>query len=250
MIKNLLKKVWAIYALIMLMILMVVSLPYYLVVFTLFPRQGIKTLIYYNHHILPAIYFALLLIRVKVEGRELLDKDQSYLIVSNHRSSLDFIINSYAFPGIYRFLAKKELSKLPIIGYVIKHTCVLVDRSSLMSKAKSIIRLKEFLKEGYSVFIYPEGTRNLTDEPLSAFHDGAFKIAAQIGAPIAVQTIVNIDQVSAKGKSIGLNPGTVYVFWEKPYETKGLKGDKIDELKDQIYQKMKSRIEQFNSASL
>lgn len=249
MLKAIFKKIWAIYALVLLMILMVGSLPYYLTVFTLFPKKGIKALIYYNHHVLPKIYFVLLLIRVKVVGRELLDKNQSYLIVSNHRSSLDFIINSYAFPGIYRFLAKQELSKLPIIGYVIKHTCVLVDRTSLMSKAKSILKLKEFLKDGYSVFIYPEGTRNLSDQPLASFHDGAFKIAAQIGAPIAVQTIVNIDDVSAKGKSIGLNPGTVYVYWEKPYETKGLKGAEVDQLKDEIYEKMKSRIENFNSTS-
>ena len=243
---NILKKVWAIYALILLMVLIIISLPYYIFVFYVFPKKGIKGLIYYNHHILTNIYFRLILIRVKVYGKELLDRNQSYLIVSNHRTSLDFIINAFAFPGIYRYLAKKELSKIPILGYLIKHTCVLVDRTSAISKAKSIIKMKEFLKSGYSVFIYPEGTRNLTDQPLRQFHDGAFKIAAQLGIPIAVQTIVNIDNVSEKGKGIGLNPGTVQVFWEKPFETTGLKGEAISELKDKIFNSMKNRIDSAN----
>lgn len=244
---SLLKKLWAIYALILLMILIIISLPYYIIVFYIFPSKGIKGLIYYNHHVLTNIYFRLILIRVKVHGREYLDKKQSYLIISNHRTSLDFIINAFSYPGIYRYLAKKELSKVPILGYLIKHTCVLVDRSSTISKAKSIIKMKEYLLDGYSVFIYPEGTRNLSDQALSPFHDGAFKIAAQLGIPIAVQTIVNIDEVSEKGKSIGLNPGVVHVFWEKPYETKGLKGEAVTELKESIYNQMKSRIENFNS---
>jgi len=92
---SLLKKLWAIYALILLMILIIISLPYYIIVFYIFPSKVIKGLIYYNHHVLTNIYFRLILIRVKVHCREYLDKKQSYLIISNHRTSLEFIINAF-----------------------------------------------------------------------------------------------------------------------------------------------------------
>ena len=114
-------------------------------------------------------FFLLTLIRVKVINRRLLDKDQSYIIVSNHISSIDFMLNAYAFPKAYKYLAKYELSKVPLFGFIVKRLCVLVDRKNAESRRKSITYLRKTINEGFSVFLYPEGTRNQSDKPLRDF---------------------------------------------------------------------------------
>jgi 1-acyl-sn-glycerol-3-phosphate acyltransferase len=81
------------------------------------------------------VFLFLVGIRLKVEGKELLDPKGSYVIVGNHNSSLDFILNAHAFPGVFRFLAKQELQKIPVFGYIVKKMCLNVDRSSAMSRA-------------------------------------------------------------------------------------------------------------------
>lgn len=159
---------------------------------------------------------------MQVEGKELLEQGEAYIIISNHRTSIDFIANALAFPGIYRYLAKKELVRIPLFGEVIKRVCVLVDRSSMRSRAKSIAYLRQVLRTGVSVCIYPEGTRNRSKKPLEKFHAGAFRLAIATGAPIAVQTIVNARQISSSAHSLDLTPGTLHIVWSPPIETASL----------------------------
>jgi len=221
-------------------------MPFYFIAFSFGSDFWVKKLIYFNHHILSRIYLTLIGIIVKIEGREHLDKNQSYMIVSNHRSSLDFVVNAMAFPGIYRFLAKKELSKIPLLGYVIKHTCVLVDRSSMMSRAKSVIRMKDFLKNGYSIFVYPEGSRNTTTELIAPFYDGAFKLAISAEIPVISQTILNMRAIAGAGKSIEMRPGIIRIQWAKPILVK--KTDDANELKNIVRNKMIVDIEQYQNS--
>jgi 1-acyl-sn-glycerol-3-phosphate acyltransferase len=175
-----------------------------------------------------------------VEGREHLDPKQSYVLVGNHSSSLDFIVNGHAFPGVFRFLAKQELLKIPVFGFIVKKMCLVVDRSSAMSRARSVVALKQQLAEGWSIFIYPEGSRNDSDQPLGPFFDGAFRIAVQTGAPLAVQTIVNIRQITVNGT--GLRPGVVRIVWEKPISTEGLGSADIEPLKVKAENMMRARL--------
>ncbi|MGI9160117.1 MAG: lysophospholipid acyltransferase family protein, partial [Saprospiraceae bacterium] len=170
----------------------------------------------------------------------------SYVIVSNHRSSIDFILNSVAFPGIFRFLAKQELMKIPIFGWVVKKMCLTVDRSSAMSRARSVVEIKKQLARGWSVLIYPEGGRNRTEYSLAPFYDGAFRIAIQTGAPIAIQTVQHVEAVSATVKSVDLWPGTVYVAWDEPIETARLTADDIPALKETIRSRMNVHLQQRN----
>ena len=162
--------------------------------------------------------------------------------MGNHRSSLDFIVNAHAFPGVFRFLAKQELQKIPVFGWVVKKMCLIVDRSSSLSRARSVVALKQQLAEGWSIFIYPEGSRNKADDPLAHFHDGAFRIAIQTGAPVAIQTLVNIADITANGT--GLWPGTVRVVWDEPIPTADLKADEVTALKERVEGIMRARLEE------
>ena len=109
-----------------------------------------------------------------------------------------------------------------------------------MSRARSVVALKQQLAEGWSIFIYPEGSRNDSDQPLSPFFDGAFRIAIQTGAPVAVQTIVNISRITVNGT--GLRPGTVRIVWEAPISTEGLGAQDIIPLKEKAEDLMRRRL--------
>lgn len=234
-------KIWAIYAAALFLILMTLSLPIVGLNMVITPgKRALRNNIYYLHHIFTPLFLTLVGIRLKVEGSEHLDPKQSYVIVGNHSSSLDFIVNGHAFPGVFRFLAKQELLKIPVFGLIVRKMCLVVDRSSAMSRARSVVALKQQLAEGWSIFIYPEGSRNDSDQALAPFFDGAFRIAIQTGAPLAVQTIVNIRQITVNGA--GLRPGIVRIVWEPPIQTEGLGTADIDRLKEKAESLMKHRL--------
>jgi len=234
-------KLWAAYAVALFLLLMTLSLPIIGLNMVVTPgKNALRNNIWYLHHVFTPIFLALVGIRVKVEGQQLLDPKQSYVIVGNHSSALDFIVNAHAFPGVFRFLAKQELQKIPVFGLIVRKMCLVVDRSSAMSRARSVVALKQQLAEGWSIFIYPEGSRNAGSEPLAPFYDGAFRIAIQTNAPLAIQTIVNIRKITDNGN--GLRPGTVRVVWETPIPTDGLGTGDIKALKAQAEQTMLRRL--------
>lgn len=234
-------KIWAIYAAALFLILMTLSLPIVGLNMAITPgKRALRNNIYYLHHIFTPIFLTLVGIRLKVEGSERLDPKQSYVIVGNHSSSLDFIINGHAFPGVFRFLAKQELQKIPVFGLIVRKMCLVVDRSSAMSRARSVVAIKQQLAEGWSILIYPEGSRNTSDQPLGHFFDGAFRIAIQTGAPVAIQTIVNIRHITVNGK--GLRPGTVRIVWDEPIPTDGLGANDINALKEKVENVMRARL--------
>lgn len=239
------RKIWAVYAVLLFIALLLVSFPVMLVHMIFTPGDSaLRRNIRYLHHVFSPTFLRLVGIRVNVRGAGHLDQSRSYVIVGNHNSALDFIVNAVAFPGVFRFLAKQELHRVPVFGWVVKKMCLSVDRSSAMSRARSVVELKKQLANGWNIFIYPEGGRNRTSDVLAPFYDGAFRIAIQTKAPIAVQTIVNIKDISSTVKSVDLRPGVVKIMWDKPIETTNLTAADIPELKEQVRQIMRHHLEQ------
>ncbi|MBP6183764.1 MAG: 1-acyl-sn-glycerol-3-phosphate acyltransferase [Saprospiraceae bacterium] len=206
-------KVWAIYGLVVFFSLVMLFFPFYLIFLGMLPRRYARIVIWFNHHIYPYIFFPLVGIWIKVHGRELIQKNKAYILVSNHRTAIDFVANPVAFPGVYKFLAKKELTKIPLLGFLVKRLCVLVDRKNPSSAARSMEWLKSTFSEGYSVFIYPEGTRNRSSNPLGEFYSGAFRLAYDLQTPIAVMTLQNVHKRSATATSLDLWPGVLHIRW-------------------------------------
>jgi len=211
--RKILGMVWAVYGLSVFFLLVLLFFPFYLLFLGVLPRSTSRLVILFNHHIFPWIFFPLVGIWLKVHGREKLQRGKNYLIISNHRSAIDFVANPVAFPGLYKYLAKKELTKVPLLGFLVKRLCVLVDRKNPASAAKSMQWLKRTLGEGFSVFIYPEGTRNRTGEPLGRFYSGAFRLATELDVPVAVMTLQNVHERSATAQSLDLWPGTLHIKW-------------------------------------
>lgn len=112
------------------------------------------------------------------------DNEATYVVVANHASYLDPIVIYDVLPFYFKPLAKHEIKKAPIFGFIYAQIAVLVDRSHIQSRAKSMQQMKTLLQEGCSIFIYPEGTFNESEEATKNFYDGAFRLAIEAQVPI------------------------------------------------------------------
>ncbi len=126
-----------------------------------------------------------------VIGEENVPKNEAVLYVSNHRSIFDIVVTYPRVPGRTGYIAKKETRKLPVIGtWMVYLDCLFLDRSDIRKGLEMVLTAIDKVKNGISIFIYPEGTRNKTDQPLGEFHKGSFKIAQKSGCAI-VPVVVN-----------------------------------------------------------
>ncbi|MBE7173272.1 MAG: 1-acyl-sn-glycerol-3-phosphate acyltransferase [Williamsia sp.] len=112
------------------------------------------------------------------------DPHRACIFVANHISYMDIPAIIKALQQPTRILGKAEMAKIPVFGYIYSRAAVMVDRSSPDHRARSVKILKSVLKKGISIMIFPEGTFNLTEQPLKDFYDGAFRIAIETGTPI------------------------------------------------------------------
>lgn len=126
---------------------------------------------------------------VNIIGLENLPKNQTVLFVSNHQSNFDIplLLGTINIPK--GFIAKKELENWPLISTWMKYiNCIFMDRDNLRKSAASIIEGINILKSGYSMVIFPEGTRS-KGKPVSDFKGGSFKLATKSKCPIVPLTI-------------------------------------------------------------
>lgn len=127
-----------------------------------------------------------------VLGRENIPTDTAVLYVGNHRSFFDIVLTLSCFPGITGYVAKKEMNKAPILRLWMRNIhCLFLDRENIKEGLKTILKGVEEVKNGYSLCIFPEGTRNKVNDSFLPFHEGSFKIAEKGGVPIIPMTIVN-----------------------------------------------------------
>lgn len=116
-------------------------------------------------------------------------------------------------PGPNKTIAKVELSRIPIFGLFYKRGSILVNRKSKTSRADSFKKMKEVLKLNMHMCIYPEGTRNKTDQPISDFKDGAFRLATETGVSIIPAVIFNTKNITPPNKGIFLWPGKIQIHF-------------------------------------
>ncbi|WP_363318499.1 lysophospholipid acyltransferase family protein [Algoriphagus sp.] len=154
-------------------------------------------------------------IRYQIEGRELIDQQKTYIYIFNHRSLIDAPVIPMAIPQALRALGKKELSKIPIFGWVVGRLAIWVDRTSTESRKESIQKLIQILSQGKSVVVAPEGTRNDSDETLLPFHKGAFRLSIETQIPVLPMAVIGADRIMKRG-SILLRPGKVRIYFSEP----------------------------------
>tara|TARA_R110000787_G_scaffold28923_5_gene78791 strand:- start:29459 stop:30142 length:684 start_codon:yes stop_codon:yes gene_type:complete len=116
-------------------------------------------------------------------------KGESYMIVANHTSMIDIMLMLFITKDPVVFVGKKELSKIPLFGFIYKRSCILVDRNNPISRKAVFKSAQQKINLGYSVCIFPEGGVP-GDESivLDEFKDGAFRLAIEHKIPIVPMT--------------------------------------------------------------
>lgn len=133
--------------------------------------------------------------KITVLGRENIPKDRACLFTANHRSYADIPLGYTTVGHLTGFIAKKEIAKVPSLSWWMKNmNCLFLDREDNRQALKTILAAIDNIKEGYSMFVMPEGTRNHTDELLT-FKEGTFKIAEKANCPIVPVAISNSDAI-------------------------------------------------------
>jgi 1-acyl-sn-glycerol-3-phosphate acyltransferase len=145
-------------------------------------------------------------VQVFVSGKGNIASKKSYVIVANHQTGWDIFLLYGYLPIDFRWIMKKELRKLPFIGFASEKVGhIFIDRSSPRAAMTSLEEAKRKLVNGNSVLIFPEGTRSNSQQMLP-FKKGAFKLANELGLDILPVTIVNSCRIKRKG-FLNLLPG-------------------------------------------
>ncbi|MDB5249151.1 MAG: 1-acyl-sn-glycerol-3-phosphate acyltransferase [Segetibacter sp.] len=173
------------------------------------------------------------------------DTSREYIFTANHSSYMDIPPIVVAINQPVRVLAKYEMSKIPVFGFIYKSATVLVDRSNPDRRAESVREMKEFIQKKVSIFIFPEGTFNVTEAPLKEFFDGAFRIAIETETP--VKPVLFIDAVDRlhSGGLFTLTPGKCRVVFMEEVSVEGLTMDDVPALKQRVYELMDSGLRRY-----
>ena len=135
----------------------------------------------------------------EVIGIENIDPKKAYVMTLNHNSMAD-IITIYNLPLVFKWVSKKEVYRIPIVGRLLyAHGDIVINRASAKEAMQLVhARGKEWLAKGASVAIFPEGTRS-KDGEIHNFKAGAFLLAKDAGAPILPIVLNNTNKMIRKG---------------------------------------------------
>ncbi|MBR9936819.1 1-acyl-sn-glycerol-3-phosphate acyltransferase [Oscillospiraceae bacterium Marseille-Q3528] len=130
--------------------------------------------------------------RIQVIGEENVPKDRAVLYVGNHKSYFDILLTYSRVPRLTGYVAKKEMESFPILSIWMKRLhCLFLDRKDIKQGLKTILTGIDLIKNGISVCIFPEGTRNKSNDRLLPFKEGSLKMAEKTGCPIIPFAITN-----------------------------------------------------------
>ncbi len=239
-IKNIFGRIWAVWgALVFIVTMLLFLIPFFLFIY--FQKDPKKTnrFIRYSRTWMD-IFLALVGCPLKITGREFFKKGKTYIVVSNHNALIDVPVSSPGIPGGNKTIAKAEMAKIPLFGLIYKTGSILVDRKSEKSRRESFQKMREVLNMGLHMCIYPEGTRNQSDEPIRAFHDGAFRLAVSSRNSIIPMIIFNSRKANPPDKAFYLMPVKLYLHFLP--EVQPEPAESVAELKARVFELMKNFI--------
>lgn len=205
--------------------------------------EAVRPVSFFGLKIWATIFHMFTGVRYCAQGKEYLAAYPAYIYVSNHTSFLDVPALPLFMPGQFRPLGKKELLKIPILGWIVGTVCIIVDRSDAQSRQESIRKLRELIQRGVSVLIYPEGSMNRTNLLLRPFYDGAFRMAIETQTPVLPMVVVNAGNLFRPGTAY-VKPGRIKVRFAPPVPTVGMKAKDVPVLKQQIHGVMEAMLQE------
>lgn len=178
--------------------------------------------------------------KVIVKGKENIIKDRPALYTLNHYGIFDVLITYIHMLRPTGFVSKIEVKKIPMLNLWMKFVhCIFLDRDDVRSSMKILLDSVENMKNGYSMCICPEGTRNKTEENTLPFKAGSFKIATKVNAPVVPVAIYNTNDVFEDHIPF-VKPVKVYIEFLPAIET----GEMDNDEKKVIHETVRSLIDE------
>lgn len=164
-------------------------------------------------------------VKVTVIGEENVP-DEVALYVGNHRSFFDILILYVRCKRLTGFVAKDSMNKVPSLRVWMRYLyCLFLNRDDVKQGMKTILTAIDYIKQGISIYIFPEGTRNKGEElSMLPFKEGSFKIALKTGCPIVPVSINNSAEIF-ENHMPKLRKTHVIVEYGKPIYPKDLTRD-------------------------
>ncbi len=238
MMKDILARLFFVYGMLLFAITMLPVALCFWIARTFFNEHIAARIIQKGFQVWMGVYMPMVMCRVKHKGREHFKNGQNYVVTINHNSLADVPVSSPGIPGINKTLAKIEMAKIPIFGYIYASGSILVDRSNSRSKMDSLFKMVEALQKGFHLCLFPEGTRNKTKEPLAPFYDGAFKVAIKAQKPIIPALIFGTKSILHPSKKMWAWPHRIEFHFLPEISVEGLKSADSEMLKNEVHQRM------------
>src|SRR6476469_6423664 len=224
--KEIFSRIWALWGLICFVVTILIAFIFYSPCFFMKEPAAGK-----YHRIVSrvwmVVYLHLIACPFKVKGREYFQPGKNYVVTCNHNSLLDILIATPFMPSANKTIAKSSLAYIPVFGWIYAAGSVLVNRKSDKSRRESFHEMKRMLDLGFHMVIYPEGTRNRTDDPLKSFYDGAFKLAVEARKPIIPAIIFNTKKILPVHKKFYLYPHKLEMHFLPPIKSSNISSKEL-----------------------
>ncbi len=227
-------RIWALWALVLFVCTLLIAIVFYAGCFFLEDPAKAK----WHRHVSRVwmfVYLHLIGCPLTVRGKQHFKKGINYVVVCNHNSLMDVPVSTPFMPRANKTIAKKSFAKIPVFGWVYTFGSVLVDRNSDASRRKSYEEMKQMLAIGLDMVIYPEGTRNRTQDPLKKFYDGAFRLAVDTQKPVLPAVLFHTGKVLPANKFFYLFPHPLEMHFLPAVESTNISAA---ELKETVFQQM------------
>ncbi len=173
-------------------------------------------MIWFTQHIWGPGVLVLFNTKLKSSGQENIEKNVNYIIMVNHSSFMDVACLGREVPLIQYYIAKKELKRIPLLGWFMRMSgMIFIDRSNRAKSVESISKAAKLIRESKSVVIFPEGTAS-RDGKIGVFKKGGFHLALESRAPVLPIRIRGTGEIWPRGGILKIKGGKAYLTIGKP----------------------------------
>jgi len=195
-------------------------------------------------------WFYLIGIRHKIIYDKPHNKNKQYVFISNHKSYMDAPTIALSINQHFRVLGQYETSTIPLLGYIWKTCVITVKRNESGSRVESIRKLKSEISKGISIFLFPEGKFNDTEDVLCDFFDGAFRIAIETQTPIKPMLLLDTEKRLHHSSLFGLTSGINRTVYLDEISVEGLTIKDTKTLKEKVFSVMGEKLIKYGSPPL
>lgn len=180
-------------------------------------------------------------VKLEIHGYDNIPKDKAVLFVGNHRSLFDIIVTYPLMKKPTGYIAKKEIKKIPFLSWWMYFVnCLFLDRHDPRNGLKTVLEAGNMIKNGISIFLFPEGTRS-KDGKLHEFKDGGFKIATKPKCPIVPVGIKGTDDVFER-QFPRIKSAHVTVTFGKPIDTADMERSQLKSISEIVHKEVEKLI--------